>query len=136
MKLSEYADTIVRTIAPNYSPPITKPQVEMFHAALGLATEAGELLDNWKKAIFYGGRVFDTVNADEEMGDLMWYMMLYCKARAEQERCEPDEMFQRIMAGNTAKLRARYPGKFETQHAEQRDTDAEIAAMQRAMRAE
>lgn len=133
MMPEEYEATVGRTIAPNYAPPITKPMVNIFHAALGMATEAGELLDNWKKAIFYGGRTFDTVNADEEVGDLMWYVMLYCQARGEQTGTTGAQHLARILAGNSAKLRARYPGKFETQDAEKRDTDAEIGAMKKAM---
>jgi NTP pyrophosphatase (non-canonical NTP hydrolase) len=105
----------------------------MFHAMLGMVTEAGELADNWKKAIFYGGRTFDHINADEEVGDLLWYVMLYCMARGDREGTTGAQHFARIMAGNAAKLRARYPGKFDTQQAEKRDTDAEINAMKKAM---
>lgn len=131
--LEAFSTAVQRVVSPHYAPPVTKPQVAMFHAAIGMATEAGELLDNWKKAIFYGGRVFDTVNADEEVGDLLWYVMLYCNARGEQEGRSGAEHFAMLMQANERKLKLRYPERFETHQAENRNTTAEVAAVAQTM---
>jgi len=45
------------------------------HAAMGLVTEAGELVDALKKHKRYG-REFDLLNFCEELGDVAWYTAL------------------------------------------------------------
>jgi hypothetical protein len=49
----------------------------LLHGAIGLATEAGELLDSIKKSIFYH-EDYDFVNLREEIGDCMWYLAVLC----------------------------------------------------------
>ena len=110
----------------------------MFHAAMGAVTESAELIDVFKKFIAYKRRI-DLVNADEEIGDLLWYVMLFAVGRAEQVRTvgifnsdgekvyDPDphftgaDMLRRIMSQNIAKLKARYPDKFDDVRANHRD---------------
>lgn len=47
------------------------------HAAIGIFTETGELLDIFKKNLWYGKEI-DLVNFKEELGDIMWYVaMMY-----------------------------------------------------------
>ena len=48
--------------------------VDMYHGALGVFTEAGELCDALKKATFYGRA--DKVNLVEEIGDCFWYLAI------------------------------------------------------------
>lgn len=84
----------------------------LLHAAIGLATESGELLDALKKTIFYG-KELDHVNVKEELGDLLWYIAVAM-----------DELgtdFETEMERNIAKLQSRYPEKFTEVHAEERD---------------
>jgi len=76
---------------------------DILHAALGVASEAGEFADPVKKAIFYGKPV-DLVNMDEEVGDILWYLALYCNTRG--------IIMGELMDRNIAKLRKRYPEKF------------------------
>ena len=45
------------------------------HAAMGLVTEVGELVDALKKHKRYG-REFDLLNFCEELGDVAWYTAL------------------------------------------------------------
>jgi NTP pyrophosphatase (non-canonical NTP hydrolase) len=45
----------------------------MIHAVLGIASEAGELVDAIKKRCIYG-KVLDIENVIEELGDLRFYM--------------------------------------------------------------
>lgn len=85
---------------------------DLLHGAIGLATEAGELLDAVKRSLFYGGQL-DRTNLVEELGDLEWYMAVIRHAVG----VEQDEV-QRI---NIEKLKARYPEKFTSDDALQRD---------------
>lgn len=77
--------------------------IRLLHAAMGLSTEAGELLDALKKHIFYG-KALDQTNLFEEVGDLLWYMAIMA-----------DELgfsFEKAMEKNIEKLKARYGDKF------------------------
>ena len=47
--------------------------MRLLHATLGIASEAGELVDAVKKYVFYGAEL-DEVNLVEEIGDLQWYI--------------------------------------------------------------
>jgi NTP pyrophosphatase (non-canonical NTP hydrolase) len=91
------------------------------HAALGICTEAGEVADIFKRAIFYGKAV-DATHLDEELGDLLWYMALAMRMIGVD--------FESTMNRNIAKLLARFPDKFTEDAALNRDVDAELAAME------
>lgn len=93
----------------------------LLHASIGIATEAGELQDALKKHLFYG-REFDHTNAVEEVGDLLWYAALACESLG--------TTLEDAMERNIAKLKARYPEKFEAQRAIERDLTAERAALE------
>lgn len=88
----------------------------LLHAGLGLTTEAGEFLDALKKHLFYG-KPLDLVNLREELGDIMWYLAIACSAL--------DTTFEQEQARNIAKLKARYPDKFTSHKAIERDLTAE-----------
>lgn len=49
---------------------------KLAHGVTGLITEHGELLDCFKRHIFYGEDL-DTANVKEELGDLYWYSVEY-----------------------------------------------------------
>jgi NTP pyrophosphatase (non-canonical NTP hydrolase) len=96
---------------------LQNPQtIRLLHAAIGLATESGELLDALKKHIFYG-RELDVVNVKEELGDAQWYVATGVDA------CAADLM--EVMITNIQKLRARYPDKFKEADALQRNLEQE-----------
>lgn len=88
---------------------------DVLHAALGIYTEATEMLE----AILKGmqGEEFDEVNAFEELGDAEWYMAMMYRALGKT----PAE----AKTVNIDKLRKRYPDKFESSQAIDRDTVAE-----------
>jgi len=91
--------------------------IEQLHAVMGCATEAGELVDAYKKTVFYG-KPLDTVNVKEEIGDILWYLAILCR--------EHGWSFEEIMSENTDKLRLRYPEQFTTQDAiERKDKENE-----------
>lgn len=89
---------------------------DLLHAAMGISTEAGELLDAVKKHLFYG-KPLDVVNIQEELGDLYWYMSVLC----EWLGCTHEELMER----NIDKLKVRYPEKFTSDKAINRDLESE-----------
>ena len=94
---------------------------DMLHGAIGLATEAGELLDAIKRALFYG-QPLDRTNLIEELGDLEWYMAVLRDAIGVTQ--------EDVQARNIAKLRARYPQHFTTQDALNRDLGRERSILE------
>jgi NTP pyrophosphatase (non-canonical NTP hydrolase) len=90
--------------------------IDVLHAMIGIATESGEFLNPAKKAMFYGSPI-DFVNLDEEIGDLMWYIAIYCNYR--------NVDIEKICKTNNEKLKARFPNKFTEFHANNRDLNKE-----------
>jgi NTP pyrophosphatase (non-canonical NTP hydrolase) len=86
--------------------------VDMLHAILGIATEAGELLEVILNRVL-SGKVIDKVNIAEEIGDILWYQALALKTL--------NSTFEQEMSRNIAKLRHRFPEKFNEFDANNRD---------------
>ncbi len=120
--MSSYQNDALRTLSTQFHVGDAADGVtpDLLHGAIGLATEAGEMLDAVKRALFYGAEL-DRTNLIEELGDLEWYMAVL---RAALDVSQED--VQRI---NIEKLRARYPEKFSTDHALRRDLDRERAVL-------
>lgn len=84
----------------------------MMHAAIGVAGEAGELLDAVKKVWAYG-KPLDVPNALEELGDLEFYM--------EALRQHIGVTREEVLQANQEKLAKRYPGGvYSDQYAQMR----------------
>lgn len=90
--------------------------IRLLHAALGLATEAGELMEMLSNYL-EGHKPLDIVNAKEELGDAQWYVPLGVDA------C--DAKLEDVMKTNIEKLRARYPDKFTEFDAQNRNLEVE-----------
>jgi len=95
--------------------------IRILHAAQGLATEAGEIMDAVKKHIFYG-KPLDEVNLKEEMGDVDWYQSILCDALG--------TTMKEIEEANIKKLATRYGDKFSEDRAILRDLDRENVVLQ------
>jgi NTP pyrophosphatase (non-canonical NTP hydrolase) len=80
---------------------------ESIEALLGFIDETGEL------------------NEFEETGDLLWFLALFTSTRGVD--------VNRAMEANIAKLRARYPDKFDSDLSVNRDLDSEAEAMQEVL---
>lgn len=93
----------------------------LIHAVTGISTEAGEMLDSLKKAMFYGKPV-DVVNMLEELGDLQYYIGLACAVYGWS--------FEDLWESNQKKLKTRYPEKFAQDKALNRNLDAERAVLE------
>lgn len=84
--------------------PIPTTTGDELHCIMGMETEVGELIDAYKKHLFYG-KPLDHTNIQEEIGDLMWYVANFCRLH--------DYDFQSILATNIKKLKARFPTGFD-----------------------
>lgn len=110
MEIKEYQKKAKRTMAELGN------TMDNIHMCLGLQTEAAELSDVFKKFIAYDKPV-DWVNVREELGDLLWYAANMCNVNGWDL---PD-----ILDTNIKKLEARYPEKFTTDNAINRDLESE-----------
>lgn len=86
--------------------------VNVIHAIIGKATEAGELLEALHATAIRGAS-FDAVNALEEVGDGFWYDALLLRAIGSN--------FDEAQSVNIAKLRRRFPNAFTKFDANNRD---------------
>lgn len=98
MNLSEYKEQSARTMSPNYFP--MSISAETIHGIVGVVTEAGELMDALKEAIFYDLK-FDRENVREEIGDVMWYIMAIVRPEGwDLENIPYEEQSVRSMSPN------------------------------------
>jgi len=116
MTPTKYIEAAYRTINDKFYKPVNRDGEDLLHAAIGIATESGELLDAIKKQLFYG-KSLDRTNIKEEVGDLLWYIALLCHSQGWS--------FEEIMLLNIEKLKARYPDKFEENKAIHRNLPLE-----------
>ena len=91
-------------------------EIDIAHAALGLMSEAAEVLEEIVKA-FVEGRPFDLTNLREEAGDVLWYEALLLRS--------VESTFEAEGARNLNKLKKRYPEKFTSEDALNRDLAGE-----------
>jgi len=106
-------------LSPEFKPDFNR----LLHAAIGCATESGELLDALKKFMFYG-KTLNTTNVQEEIGDLLWYLAIAMDAMGTTFEAEMERVIR--------KLRVRYPDKFNIVDANIRDLDAEVKALEKS----
>lgn len=115
MKPSDYIKNVLRSESHIFN----VPSERLLHAAMGCGTEAGEILDVLKKALFYGKSITKWA-LTEEIGDMLWYLGIFCD--------ELNVSFEELMEMNIKKLKNRYPEKFTIQDAQKRDYKAEEEA--------
>jgi len=98
------------------------------HGILGVVTESQELAEVFLDHL-ENGTPLDEVNLREESGDVLWYIA--CILR------EAGTDFGASMNGNIAKLKERFPDKFNEKKARgPRNKKKEMDAMQKAERSE
>lgn len=96
-----------------------KTVINLIHAILGIASEAGEMLERLQDIIEY--KNIDDINMIEEAGDLQWYVALLARTL--------NITINDIQEANIAKLRKRYAEKFTTDEANNRNINVEIKAV-------
>lgn len=104
------------------SAPIDPSRIDkdLLHAAMGVLTEAGEILEALVSAM--EGKPLDRVNLVEEMGDIEWYMALFYRTLG----TTPEE----VREINIRKLRARFPVAFTEDSAINRDVEKERTVLE------
>ena len=75
-------------------------EMNLIHAAMGLASDAGEFVDCVKKHTIYG-KELDTENAIEELGDVLWFIVFAANTL--------NVTLAEVMQANVNKLAKRYP---------------------------
>lgn len=90
--------------------------MDNLHMCLGMQTEAAEISDVFKKFIAYK-KPIDWVNVQEELGDLMFYIVNMCNINGWDLRD--------ILQTNIDKLKLRFPEKFSEEKAINRNLEAE-----------
>lgn len=94
---------------------------DCIHMILGITTETGELADIFKKNLAYKKDI-DYINVEEEIGDLMWYIINLCTVLGFD--------LEKILDKNIAKLKTRYPNKFEADKALNRNLTSERSILE------
>ncbi len=106
MNMTEYQKQVQRTMPKNLT---GEKAVAML--AMGIAGEAGEIVELLKKSLFHD---HDITNGDvaEEIGDLLWYLAnLATKLKIDLGRAAQK---------NIEKLKKRYPDGFDTEKSKKR----------------
>lgn len=114
MTPDDYVALAMRTI-----PPGSSAERMILNGALGLAGEAGEVADYVKKHIFHN-HPFDKDSITDELGDILWYIALFCYAL--------DESLESILKKNIAKLVSRYPNGFSSERSINRGVECSTAS--------
>ncbi len=97
MTLDEYQKQALKTAENNYDPLMEKTIL-----AMGVAGEAGEVVEKWKKIVAYkGGQVTqeDTNELAKELGDVVWYVVVFADRLGLS--------FEELMQQNLKKLASR-----------------------------
>ena len=122
MKGEDYIQQAIQTESPPSEEQLSRVNLRILHALMGLQTETAELTDAVKRHIFYGTEL-DKVNLVEEIGDVFWYVAILMD---ELKLDVGDKAsFEHAMKVNIEKLRARYPNKFTEHDAVNRDLNSE-----------
>lgn len=119
--MDKFIEDSIRTESSQFNKLVSTEGVEhsqerLIHAQMGMQTETAEFTDALKKSLFYG-KPLDTVNLKEELGDLLWYVAIAM-----------DELgtdFSTEAARVISKLKSRYPDKFTSECAENRNLETE-----------
>ena len=117
MTPSDYIKKALRTETEKYSFSETNgvtPRIE--HAVMGMVTESAKLMSILKKTKIYG-KDLDRLGLIDEAGDVMWYLAILAD--------ELGVSFEDLWEKNIAKLQKRYPEKFTSDKALNRDMAGE-----------
>lgn len=94
----------------------------VFHGILGIITESGELASALLKVVEDPNSSIDAINIQEEMSDVAWYKAILHDAL----NLDWDQGLVNVIN----KLRIRYPDKYSDENADNRDLEAERAALE------
>lgn len=110
MNIKEYQEKAARTC-------VDLPHFENeLHMILGMVTESAELATVYKNCLAYNKEI-DIYNVVEELGDLLWFIVNFCRMN------EID--IEEVLDININKLMVRYPEAFTKEKAINRDLKSE-----------
>ena len=109
--LKDHAILVARTCKSGLDIEMNPVSAHYVHMALGIAGEAGELVDAIKKYAIYN-KSLDIENVIEELGDLEWYM--------QGLRSALDITREDVLQYNINKLNKRYPVQYTDADAQAR----------------
>lgn len=92
----------------------------VFHSLVGIATESSELME--ALVLIFSEADLDKVNISEELGDLMWYTAIAVDSL--------NGDWDRIFKTNISKLRERFPEKFTSTAAINRNLEKERVVLE------
>ena len=95
---------------------LTQDQAEVLHALLGYVTEIAEIIPVLSRFVFEG-KPMDIINLSEELADVDWYRAVLLRKFCIDEGD--------IRQKNIDKLKVRFPDKFNSDNALNRDLEAE-----------
>lgn len=101
---------------------ISNVDPRVFHGILGILTESGELASALLKSVENPDNKVDPVNIQEEMSDIAWYQAILHDCLG----LDWNQGLENVIN----KLRVRYPEKYSDEAADNRDLDAERAALE------
>ncbi|MGK0388180.1 MAG: NTP pyrophosphatase (non-canonical NTP hydrolase) [Maribacter sp.] len=116
MKANEYQKLATRTLIEEPDFDIAAKDVMISWNALGLAGEAGEVVDLVKKGIYHQQGI-DKTAIKKELGDVLWYLSALCK--------QFDFTLEEVMQHNIDKLNARFPDGYSPERTRYKKGDAE-----------
>lgn len=106
MRANEYQKLAARTLIDEPDVPLSGHETMIIWNAVGLAGEAGEVVDHIKKGIFHRHGL-DLDKLEKEIGDVLWYVAALCtKLNIDMES---------VMQKNIDKLIARYPNGYSSE---------------------
>lgn len=105
------------------APDMKEPNLRLLHAALGIFTESGEMLEALVATM--NGDSLDLFNLAEESGDVDWYQAIIYD--------ELDVSEAAVREAVIAKLKKRYGDKFSEDAAINRDLSAERAVLEQSI---
>jgi len=117
----ELVDELMPTYPTGEKAERIKQMTRVMHAVTGLITEVGEICEDILSFIENGGEL-NVKNLRVENGDLLWYINLFLACLKTTIVIVAEE--------NVAKLKARYPQKFDALRAIERDLKNEVAAVE------
>jgi NTP pyrophosphatase (non-canonical NTP hydrolase) len=103
---------------------LDQSNMDLFHGLLGINSEAGELTEALVSYLSNTEDQLDVVNLREELGDILWYIALICRAI--------DCSFEELMQMNIDKLEKRFPEKFTCESAINRNVYEERKVLEHA----
>jgi NTP pyrophosphatase (non-canonical NTP hydrolase) len=111
IRTNEYQKLAARTLIDKPDIPLSPEETMIIWTAIGLAGEAGEVVDDIKKSIFHRHGL-DHTRLQKEIGDVLWYVAALCTTLGLD--------METIMHQNIEKLKKRYPNGYSSEDSQKR----------------